>query len=93
MHKVYQARQQISSKDCVLRHGSVHGLQSLIAPTSLKHYMNMSTDDREIWDAAYSKEYDGLAFIPTWEVLMDSQFKLLSKGRKSLPSISFNWRS
>jgi hypothetical protein len=92
-HKVYQTRQQISLKDCVLRHVSAHGLQSLIAPTSLKHHMNMSTDDREIWDVAYSKEYDGLAFIPTWEVLMDSQFKLLSKGRKSLPSISFNWRS
>jgi hypothetical protein len=52
--------------------------------------MNMSTNDREIWDVACSEEYDGLASIPTWEVLTDSQFKLLSKGRKSLPSMAIS---
>jgi hypothetical protein len=47
----------------------------------------MTPQDKEIWDTAYSEEYDGLASIPTWEVLSESQFKLLSKGRKSLPSM------
>jgi uncharacterized protein YhhL (DUF1145 family) len=48
----------------------------------------MDSSDKEIWDAAYCEEYDGLASIPTWEVLSESQFKLLSKGRKPLPSMA-----
>jgi hypothetical protein len=30
----------------------------------------------------------GLASIPTWEVLTEAQFKLISKGRKALPSMA-----
>jgi hypothetical protein len=33
---VYDARSQISLRDCVLQHISAHGLKSLVAPTSLK---------------------------------------------------------
>jgi hypothetical protein len=46
--------------------------------------------DKNIWDEAYSEEYDGLASIPTWEVLSEAQFKLLSKGRKPLPSMAIS---
>jgi len=57
---VYDARTQLSLRDCVLRHVSAHGLSSLIAPTSLKHHAKMSSGDKAIWDAAYDEEYDGL---------------------------------
>jgi hypothetical protein len=86
--RVYQARQQSQLKTCVLRHVLAHGLQSLIAPPSLKHHKNMSSNDKTIWDAAYYEEYDGLTSLPTWEVLTESQFKALSKGRKPLPSMA-----
>jgi len=88
--RVYQARQQTHLKTCVLRHVLAHGLKSLLAPSSLKHHHNMSSGDNDIWDAAYCEEYDGLASIPTWEVLTESQFKFLSKGRKSLPLMAIS---
>jgi hypothetical protein len=50
----------------------------------------MHLDDKVIWDNAYNEEYDGLASIPTWEVLSESQFKLLSKGAKPLPSMAIS---
>jgi hypothetical protein len=61
-----------------------HGLQSLLAPTSLKAHHKMSSSDKDTWDAAYAEEYDGLASLPTWEVITEEQFKLLSKGKKAL---------
>jgi hypothetical protein len=73
-----------------LRHVSAHGLQSLIAPTSLKNHQSMTPSDKFIWDSAYSEEYDGLADIPTWEVLTEAQFKAVSKGKKSLPSMAIS---
>jgi hypothetical protein len=75
---------------CVLRHVSAHGLQSLIAPSSLKQHNSMSPSDKLIWDSAYSEEYDGLSSIPTWEVLTEHQFKQLSKGCKPLPSMAIS---
>jgi hypothetical protein len=87
-NRVYQARHQAQLNDCILRHVSAHGLDSLIAPTSLRYHSTMSRNDKSIWDAAYAEEYDGLANIPTWEVLTEQQFKQLSKGAKSLPSMA-----
>jgi len=34
-NRVYQARHQAQLNDCILRHVSAHGLDSLIAPTLL----------------------------------------------------------
>jgi hypothetical protein len=47
---VYDARNQISLRDCVLRHVSAHGLKSLVAPLSLKHHSKMDPNDKLIWD-------------------------------------------
>jgi hypothetical protein len=66
--RVYNTRNQVQLRDCVLRHVSAHGLMSIIAPTSLKHHMNMTSNDKCIWDAAYDEEFDGLTSLPTWEV-------------------------
>ncbi len=86
--RVYNARAQLQLRDNVLRHVSAHGLSSLIAPSSLKSHLHMSPEDKQIWDHAYGEEYDGLAALPTWEVLTDKEFKHLSKGVKALPSMA-----
>jgi hypothetical protein len=88
--QVYQARHQAQLQDHVLRHVSAHGLQSLIAPPSLKHHTTLSATDKTIWDAAYDEEYDGLSGIPTWEVISESQFRQISKGAKPLPSMAIS---
>jgi len=88
--RVYQARHQAQLHNYILQHVSAHGLDSLIAPTSLKHHSTMTTNDKNIWDAAYNEEYDGLAGIPTWEVITEQQFKQLSKGVKPLPSMAIS---
>jgi hypothetical protein len=64
---VYEVRNQLSLRDCVLRHVSAYGLKSLVAPLSLKHHSNMDSNDKLIWDAAYDEEYDGLVSLPMWE--------------------------
>jgi hypothetical protein len=85
---VYDTRTQLGLKDCVLRHVSAHGLQSLIAPTSLQSHHKLSPSDKSIWDAAYDEEYDGLESLPTWEVITEEQFRLLSKGQCALPTMA-----
>jgi len=67
-----------------------HGLESLIAPASLKQHSKLSSQDKLIWDAAYDEEYDGLNSIPTWEVISEQQFSQLSTGAKSLPSMAIS---
>jgi hypothetical protein len=85
---VYNSRAQVHLKDSVLRHVSAHGLTSLLAPVSLKSHHNMKSSDKDIWDAAYSKEYDGLSSLPTWEVLSEADFRSLGKDVKALPSMA-----
>jgi hypothetical protein len=86
--KVYQARAQVQLRDCVLRHVSAHGLESVLAPTSLKHHSKLSAQDRIIWDQAYDEEFDGLSSLPTWDIVSEEQFKRLSKGVKALPTMA-----
>jgi hypothetical protein len=81
---VYDARAQLDLRDCVLWHVSAHGLTLLIAPTSLKALQKLSSADRDIWNAAYDEEYDGLASLPTWEVITEDEYRLLSKGKPAL---------
>jgi len=50
----------------------------------------MIPSDKQIWDNTYNEEYDDLANIPTWEVISEHQFKLLSKGVKPLPSMAIS---
>ena len=89
-HKVYQAQNQAQLQDCILRHVSAHGLRSLIAPSLLCQITKMHCNDQVIWNEAYNEEYNSLVSIPTWEVLSESQFKLLSKGAKPLPSMAIS---
>jgi hypothetical protein len=85
---IYQTHSQLQLCCCVLRHVSAHGLQHLVAPTSLKHLNTLSESDQAIWHAAYDEENDGLSSIPTWEVIPESQFRNLNKSIKPLPSMA-----
>jgi hypothetical protein len=86
--RVYTARNQAQLRESVLRHVSAHGLTSLIPPATLSSHHKLSENDKNIWVAAYSEEYDGLSDLPTWEILTEDQFKQLSKGTKALPSMA-----
>ncbi len=85
---VFDTRNQISLRTSVLRHVSAHGLQSLIAPSSLKNHNKLSPSDRTIWNAAYDEEYDGLTSLPSWEVVTEDDFYRLNKGKKALPTMA-----
>jgi deoxyuridine 5'-triphosphate nucleotidohydrolase len=61
---------------------SAKDLQSMKAPTLLKHYQ-LSQNDKLIWDAAYKAEYDGLVNIKTWELITEEEYlalKAMGKG-------------
>jgi hypothetical protein len=84
---VFDARNQISLHTSVLRHVSAHGLQSLIAPSSLKNISKMTSSDY-IWQEAYDEEYDGLTSLPSWEIISEKEFHRLSKGQRALPTMA-----
>jgi len=85
---VYHARNQASLTACVLRHVSAHGLQSLLAPTSLKAHSKKDPEDKIIWNNAHDEEYDGLVSLPAWEIVTEEKFRQLSKGGKALPTMA-----
>jgi hypothetical protein len=60
----------------------------LLAPTSLKAHHKLSPEDKSIWDAAYDEVYDGLESLQPWEVISEAQYKLLSKGKRALPTMA-----
>jgi hypothetical protein len=84
---VYQTRNQIQLRHCVLKHVSAHGLSSLTASPSLKSLSSLSPEDQKIWRAAYDEEFDGLNSLPIWDLITEEQFKKL-KGVKALPSMA-----
>ncbi|MFN9981554.1 MAG: hypothetical protein ACK53Y_16635, partial [bacterium] len=59
-----------------------------MAPASLRAHSKLSSIDKQIWDDAYSEEFDGLSDLPTWEVLTEHEFKQLNHGVKALPSMA-----
>lgn len=72
----------------MLRHVSAHGLQSLLAPSSLKAHAKLHPSDKVIWDEAYNEEYDGLVLLPSWEIVSEDEYIRLSKGKKALPMMA-----
>ena len=50
---------------------------------SLLHHHKLTQNDRNIWDAAYMAEHNGLVNIETWELITEDQYndmKHLYKG-------------
>ena len=58
----------------VNRKVSAAGLKLLEAPTLLKHH-KLHPEDKDIWDASYKDEYDGLVNINTWDVITEDEYK------------------
>ncbi len=85
---VYDARSQLKLRDCVLCHVSVHGLHSLIPLSSISKIASMVPNDQAIWYASYDEEYDGLANIPTWDVITEEQYQKLKGCCKAIPSMA-----
>jgi len=75
---VYDARSQVSLRECVLRH----------VASSLKHHSKLHVTDKEIRDNAYNKEYDGLNVLPSWEIVTEAEHHRLRKGQKALPTMA-----
>ena len=53
------------------------------APTLLQHH-KLSQNDRNIWDAAYMAEYQGLQNIQTWETISEEQYQKMKHLYKGL---------
>jgi hypothetical protein len=85
---VYNSRNQIHLRDCVLRHVSAHGLRSLVPPSSLSKIASMDPNDQAIWYASYDEEYDGLADIPTWDIITEDRYQKLKGRCKAIPSMA-----
>ena len=60
---------------------SARNLQSMDAPTLLKHH-KLSQNDKLIWDASYKAEHDGLVNINTWDLLSEDEYQVLKKMGK-----------
>ena len=61
---------------------SAKNLTHTNTPTLLQHH-KLNQTDKQIWDAAYLAEYQGLENIDTWEVIDENQYqqiKHLCKG-------------
>jgi hypothetical protein len=48
----------------------------------------MDLADRQIWDSAYNKEYNGLCSLPSWEVITEDPYHHISKRRNALPTMA-----
>ena len=61
---------------------SAKNLDKQAAPSLLQHH-KLNQNDRNIWDAAYTAEYEGLQNIKTWELITEDEYesmKHLYKG-------------
>jgi hypothetical protein len=55
---------------------------------SLKARQKLSSNDQGIWNAAYDEEYEGLESLSTWEIISEEHYRLLSKGKRALPTMA-----
>ena len=79
----------IKLKAAVARHVSAVGLSNLIPPTSVDSHAKMSPKDKEIWDAAYLEEIEGLKDKKTWETISEEDFNnIRHKVKAILPSMA-----
>jgi len=72
--KVHSARSAYQLGTIVARHVSAKALTSTDSPTLLQH-AKLNSNDKQIWDAAYSEEYLGLKNLPAWITITESEYK------------------
>ena len=88
---ILHLRSVVQLKAAVARHVSASGLSNLIPPASVDHHSKMSPQDKEIWDAAYLEEIEGLQSRNTWETISESTFNSIrDKVKAVLPSMAIS---
>ena len=88
---ILHLRSIIKLKAAVARHVSAAGLSNLIPPTSVDSHTKMSPKDKEIWDAAYSEEIEGLLDKGTWETITEADYNnIRHKVKALLPSMALS---
>ena len=90
MATVISARHVRATSNIMARHVSAATLKVLDAPTLLKHH-KLDPHDRELWDAAYDEEFNGLQQLQTWETISESDYQRLKRtcGR-ALPTMAIS---
>ena len=68
-----RATSNLISNLIVTRKVSAANLQLLQAPTLLNHH-KLHPSDKQIWDASYRDEYEGLHNIQTWETITEEEY-------------------
>ena len=66
------------------RHVSAKELIEQTAPTSLLKHKLLHPHDKNIWDASYREEYEGLAHCDTYKIISDEEYKQLKDVTKGL---------
>ena len=76
---------------CFVRRVSAANLESLKEP-KLHHHHSLSTNDKQIWDAAYLEEYLGLhEDTKTWEYISEEEYQQLRPVLgNALPSMAIS---
>ena len=82
--------QPLHTKQSMNTHVSAAGLSTTDVPTLPKH-KNLNPNDKAIWDSAYAEEYDGLANLPAWITITESQYqKIKHKCGTLLPTMAIS---
>ena len=82
--------QPLHTKQSTNTHVSAAGLSTTDVPTLPKH-KNLNPNDKAIWDSAYAEEYDGLANLPAWITITESQYqKIKHKCGTLLPTMAIS---
>ena len=87
--RLVSLRQSRSLSTAVANHVSAAGLKSHDVPTLIQH-KSLASGDREIWDAAYKEEFDGLADLPCWVTITHKEYLDLRQrhGHRALPTMA-----
>ena len=74
------------------RHVSAQSLKQNFAPPNLKVALSDSNPDKEIWNAAYNEEYDGLQNLDTFTVITTEEYqqylKKYGEQARAIPSMN-----
>ena len=61
-------------------------------PTSLLKHIKLLPKDKQIWDASYREEYEGLMSLDTWEIITEDQYRYLKQNTTTnfLPTMAIS---
>ena len=90
LSKFIQLRSKGTLRQFFSRCISAANLHSHKVPTLLRHH-TLSPSDWEVWDAAYTKEYDGLTSLPCWQCISKQEYNNIKTTQtKLLPTMAIS---